>query len=45
MGKALLGHKEGDRVRIQVSDSFGYYVQIRKVEKTGEDPDIPISTF
>ena len=37
--------KEGDRVRIQVSDSFGYYVQIRKVEKTGEDPDIPISTF
>lgn len=45
VGKALLGHKEGDRVRIQVSDSFGYYVQIRKVEKTGEDPDIPISTF
>ncbi len=45
VGKALLGHKEGDRVRIQVNDSFGYYVQIRKVEKTGEDPDIPISTF
>lgn len=45
VGKALLGRKEGDRVRIQVSDSFGYYVQIRKVEKTGEDPDIPISTF
>lgn len=45
VGKALLGRKEGDRVRIQVSDSFGYYVQIRKVEKAGEDPDIPISTF
>lgn len=45
VGKALLGRKEGERVRIQVSDSFGYYVQIRKVEKTGEDPDIPISTF
>lgn len=45
VGKALLGRKEGDRVRIQVSDSFGYYVQVRKVEKTGEDPDIPISTF
>lgn len=45
VGKALLGHKEGDRVRIQVSDSYHYYVQIRKVEKTGEDPDIPISTF
>lgn len=45
VGKALLGHKEGDRVRIQVSDSYAYFVQIRKVEKTGVDPDIPISTF
>ncbi len=45
VGKALLGHKVGDRVRIQVNDSYAYYVQIRKVEKTGEDPDIPISTF
>ncbi len=45
VGKALLGHKEGDRVHIQASDSYAYFVQIRKVEKTGEDPDIPISTF
>lgn len=45
VGKALLGHKVGDRVHIQVNDSYGYEVQIRKVEKTGEDPDIPISTF
>ena len=45
VGKALLGHKVGDRVRIQVNDVYSYYVQIRKVEKTGEDPDIPISTF
>lgn len=35
----------GSGVRIQVNDSYAYYVQIRKVEKTGEDPDIPISTF
>ena len=44
MGKALLGHKVGDRVKIQVSDTFAYYVQIQQVEKTGEDPDLPIST-
>ena len=44
-GKALLGHKVGDRVKIQVSDTFAYYVQIQQVEKTGEDPDLPISTF
>ena len=45
VGKALLGHKVGDRVKIQVSDIFAYYVQIQQVEKTGEDPDLPISTF
>ena len=45
VGKALLGLKVGDRVKIQVSDTFAYYVQIQQVEKTGEDPDLPISTF
>ena len=45
VGKALLGHKVGDRVKIQVSDTFAYYVHIQQVEKTGEDPDLPISTF
>ena len=45
VGKALLGRKVGDRVHIQVSDNYGYDVQIRQIEKTGEDPDIPISTF
>ena len=45
VGKALLGHKVGARVKIQVSDTFAYYVQIQQVEKTGEDPDLPISTF
>ena len=45
VGKALLGHKVGDRVKIQVSDTFAYYVQIQQVEKTGEEPDLPISTF
>ena len=45
VGKALLGHKVGDRVKIQVSDTFAYYVQIQQVERTGEDPDLPISTF
>lgn len=34
MGKALLGHQVGDRVCIHVSDSYHYYVQIRKIEKT-----------
>ena len=32
LGKALLGHKEGDRVFIKVNDDFGYYVIVKKVK-------------
>ena len=45
VGKALWGHKPGDRVLIQASDDYAYYVQIRTVEKTEEDPDLPIGSF
>jgi transcription elongation factor GreA len=45
VGRALLGRKVGDRVLIPASETYQYYVQIRRIEKTGEDPDIPISTF
>ncbi len=40
MGKALLGHKAGDRVHIQVGDG-GYDVVIRSIDKDGgEDENI-----
>ncbi len=45
MGKALLGHKVGDTVRIQVNDSFGYDAVIRRVEKGQDDGSIPISSY
>ncbi len=45
VGKALMGHQVGDRVLIEAGADCRYYVQVRAVEKTGEDPDIPISTF
>ena len=45
VGKALMGKKVGDRVTIQVSPAYSYDVVIRSIEKTGEDPDIPIGTF
>lgn len=37
IGKAILGHKKGDRVYIKVNDSYGYYVQIRNIINTGDD--------
>ena len=45
VGRALMGHRVGDRVLIQASETYQYYVVVRAVEKAGEDPDIPISTF
>ena len=37
MGKALLGHKVGDRVFIEVNKGYGYYVVIRKIDNTTVD--------
>ena len=32
MGRALLGHRVGDRVEIQVSKEYSYFVVIRKID-------------
>lgn len=37
LGKAILGHKVGDRVEIVVDDSYSYYVEIRSIENTIDD--------
>ena len=45
LGKALLGHKEGDRVFIKVNDDFGYYVSVKKVIKTQSEDEDHIRSF
>lgn len=37
LGKALLGHKEGDRVHIKVNDNYGYDVIVRTIINTVDD--------
>lgn len=39
MGKALLGHKVGERVHVQVNERIGYDVVIKKIEDSDEDED------
>lgn len=39
MGKALLGHKVGERVHIQVNDTYGYDAVIRNISKSDESQD------
>ena len=39
IGKALLGHKTGERVYIPVRDGYGYYVRIVEVQKTNDESE------
>ena len=45
VGKAVMGHKAGDRVLVQVNDSYSYYIQIRSIEKGQDDDSLPIHPF
>ena len=45
LGKAILGHKVGDRVYIQVNEQYGYYVQIRSIENTKDDSNDKLRGF
>lgn len=39
LGKAILGHKVGDRVLVEVNDKVQYYVTIKSIEKTDDSGD------
>ena len=45
LGKALLGHKVGETVTVALSESDGYEVIIRKIEKGSDDASIPLNKF
>ena len=45
VGKALMGHRVGDIVHVQVNDKYGYDVQIRKIDKTTDESDDKIRDF
>ena len=45
LGSALMGHRVGDRILVQVSDKVSYYVKILKITKGQDDEDLPISGY
>ena len=44
-GKALLGHRVGDTVTVQVNEQYSYPLTIRAIEKGEDDGSIPISSY
>ena len=45
IGKAILGHKVGDRVYVEINANAGYYVEIRAIENTEDDGSIGLRKF
>ena len=45
LGRAVLGHRVGERVRVSVSDDYGYWVEIRAIEKGPDDDTLEISAY
>ena len=45
LGKALLGHKVGDKVHVKVNESAGYDVIIRRIEKAADGEEDAIRSF
>ncbi len=39
MGKALLGHRAGDRVKIKVNEAVSYYVELRDIQKSDDESE------
>lgn len=37
LGKAVMGHKAGDRVYVKIDDRTGYYVVVKRLENTTDD--------
>ncbi len=45
IGKAILGHKAGDRVQIKVNEDYSYYIVIKQIENTSEDENDAIRGY
>ena len=45
VGKALMGHKAGERVQVTLDDTRKYFVEIRSIEKGFDDENLDISAY
>lgn len=44
-GKAVLGHKVGDKVFVKVNEDYSYYVTILSITKGHDDESIPLNGY
>ena len=45
VGRAVMGHKAGERVYVEMENGGGYYLTIQSITKGSDDGSIPIGSF
>ncbi|MCI8326962.1 MAG: transcription elongation factor GreA, partial [Lachnospiraceae bacterium] len=45
IGRAIKGAKVGDRVYVKIKETVGYYLQIKKIEKTTDEEEDSIRKY
>lgn len=45
IGKALMGHKAGDRVYVRVNDNYGYYLTVKSIENSEDGGNDKLRSF
>lgn len=45
VGRALMGHKAGERVYVKVNESYGYYLVIKSIKNTEDDGTDKLRSF
>ena len=45
LGQAVMGHRAGERVYVKVSEDYGYWAQIRSIQKGQDDESLEISAY
>lgn len=45
LGKAILGHRVGDRIEVKVNDTYSYYIEIKSIENTIDDGSDRLRSF
>jgi len=45
VGRAVMGHRAGERVYVDMENGKGYYIQILSITKGSDDGSIPIGSF
>lgn len=45
VGKAVLGHRVGDRVQVEIEGGSGYFIELRAIEPGTDDPTLEICGY